>query len=956
MSSLRLCCWNAHSLDLSKEACLFNFSEREKIDFIGVSETWRNYDMTKYAGYHAKCLPAVRDRRGIAVFTKQVSRRVDRYTAQTEEFACLSVILNGVLIMMVYIPNGNVGGGMSGVLELFELAKIEYSRIIIVGDLNCRMNIIDGEGNNHCGRLLLNRLREGDMCRVPIDEVTFPRNQSCLDHVLTYGNFQVKWTEVIQDSWSSDHRAVCAELEFELTDNSVTLNHDPRTKSTTNWERVAVDLDRLVEPFEEKLVFEEQVNTFIELHKRCVKRRSRPLKQRSVAPIHFDSEIRALLKKRRGKNWKTRIAIGKEIRKKMRQLSRKAWTDFCRSGIRDNSGKQLWSMFKKSRGGGVNEDAKTLEEIQIMDANDKAASEMFGAAHILSAHIAAPLKSHIPKRFYQSTDEKFEELSEDELDKILKSLPNKASTGPDQVSNFLLKQSGENVRTWLIDVINYSMRTGEVCDSWKVANVKALAKASGGFRPISLISNLAKLVERVIVRRVTKFCREQNVIPDHQYASQGGTSVALSKLIDYVMDSEHPTYCVFFDVRKAFDRVHIPTLLQMIDEFEFPTYLGRWLRSYLLSRRASVGKYKYKLANGVPQGSVLGPVLFQIYVSQVLQDLSNVYCAAYADDFVIACHSSSWVVVKHTLQHALDNIAAATQHIGVELDARKTKAMWLWKTGNSRKAKKIFLKLGTRKLSYAETYKYLGVQFDRRLTYSSYIKKKLAETKKRGNYVFRLAGLTKRPLRSLWRGYAESYLVYGLPEIWDLLSDTAKDKCRSVYAAAARRIANLPKFTPQDIAIFEAGLSDFDALLHHRRDRPRDKNGKKIRLRADGFIDFPDGPNARHIETNYARWRTGYLWTNGTKFNFGLRKNGKCRLCKKEWESQRHVLLHCTGVSKVKREEYLVQVGALYNLTHPDDVTMEQACGQLLNTRQKQMHFKLAKLLTEFLDGIQFFV
>ena len=93
--------------------------------------------------------------------------------------------------------------------------------------------------------------------------------------------------------------------------------------------------------------------------------------------------------------------------------------------------------------------------------------------------------------------------------------------------------------------------------------------------------------------------KDNHVIPSNQFASQGGTSAALSMLIDYVKQSEHATYCVFFDILKALYRVHIPTLLQLIDGFEFPNYLGRWLRNYLLDRSASVGKYEYNLANGV---------------------------------------------------------------------------------------------------------------------------------------------------------------------------------------------------------------------------------------------------------------------------------------------------------------------------------------------------------------------
>ena len=87
--------------------------------------------------------------------------------------------------------------------------------------------------------------------------------------------------------------------------------------------------------------------------------------------------------------------------------------------------------------------------------------------------------------------------------------------------------------------------------------------------------------------------------------------------------------------------------------------------------------------------------------------------------------------------------------------------------------------------------------------------------KERNKYVFRLAGLTKRPLRALWRGYVESYLMYGLPEIYKFLSNTTKDKCKAVYYASARKLANLPKFTEGSLAILEAGLVPLEDLIKH---------------------------------------------------------------------------------------------------------------------------------------------
>ena len=153
---------------------------------------------------------------------------------------------------------------------------------------------------------------------------------------------------------------------------------------------------------------------------------------------------------------------------------------------------------------------------------------------------------------------------------------------------------------------------GRGSDGWKISNVKALANSSGVFKSISLISNFAKLVERVIVRCVTRRCKDNSVISSHQCTSKGGTSADLSMLIDYIKQSEHASYCVFFDAQKAFDSVHIPTLLQLIDGFKFPNYLGKWLGNYLLDQSAFVGNYGNNLASAVPQELVLEPVLFQI--------------------------------------------------------------------------------------------------------------------------------------------------------------------------------------------------------------------------------------------------------------------------------------------------------------------------------------------------------
>ena len=951
--AIRVITWNAHSLDLAKEAYLFNYMKKERIDFAGVSETWRTYNGRKYAGMNVFSLPTIRNRRGVSIFCNVTAALVERYTFQTEDFSCLSILFNGILIMYVYIPNGGSANGIKEFLKLFELAKLEFEQLIFLGDLNARLGVVQDEGVNACGRILLKRLKFGDLRTKTVSEPTFPSAQSCLDHVFIYGKLDFNFIMVLGDSWQSDHKPVVAELDLENCEHKNT-NPEVSRKIATNWEKVGKDAEYFIKAFCKSSSLNDQVSRLEHDLSISVTKRSRSLVRKKVVPVHLDAEVTAILKRRNGLNFEARAELHTKIRKKMRILKRRSWSEFCRRGWESNDGSQLWRMFNVSK----SQVSKgfILEELEQKDDDDSEASALFATAHILSPNIEKNLLTWIPDR-YQAVgvvDSPTIEISD--FEKILRKLPRKASTGPDLISNFVLRQAGPKLTKWLCDMVNCSMNTGEIPSSWKTANVKALAKPSGGFRPISLISNLAKLTERVVLRFVMSHCREHNIIPTNQYASKGGTSVALRQLLDYVgLDKKLPTYCVFFDVRKAFDRVHVPTLMQLLDDYNFPTFLGRWIYNYLADRSASVGQYGYILANGVPQGSVLGPVLFQIYVSRVLCNLGPVYAAAYADDFVIAFKNSEHWLVELTMNHALHCIHKATLEIGVELDARKTKAMWLWKS--KRKVTPVTLRLGDRQLEYAKTYKYLGVVLDNRLTFTSFLKKKLDTVKQRNTYVFRLAGLTKRPLRALWRGYVESYFMYGLPEIYGFLCKTHQNRCEKIYYASARKLANLPRITFGPLAVKEAGLVPLDELLKHRLEKPVNKNGVRIKLRAKGHIDFPQGPKARHTETVYSRWRTDSLWTNYKKHKFKMRSDGTCRFCHNDLETGEHVLLCCSGVNNKKRYQYLKLVADIYGLDDVNLINMSMALGLDLDTgRMRRKHWALARALTNFLDDINFLV
>ena len=117
--------------------------------------------------------------------------------------------------------------------------------------------------------------------------------------------------------------------------------------------------------------------------------------------------------------------------------------------------------------------------------------------------------------------------------------------------------------------------------------------------------------------------------------------------------------------------------------------------------------------------------------------------------------------------------------------------MWLAKVLGGTKCKQLDLFLGNVKLDYCQEYKYHVIVFDQRLTMKSCINIKLNQCKARNKMVFRMSGLVKRGLRSLWRGYVELFLFYGLPTIYPLLCDSRREKIEAFYLASARKIAGV---------------------------------------------------------------------------------------------------------------------------------------------------------------------
>ncbi len=344
------------------------------------------------------------------------------------------------------------------------------------------------------------------------------------------------------------------------------------------------------------------------------------------------------------------------------------------------------------------------------------------------------------------------------------------------ISPKLLRLGARELSPNLTKIFNISLRTGKFPGKLKFAKVIPVFKAdskleAGNYRPISLLPIIGKVFERLVYNRLYSFISKFNILTSKQFGFQKGKStehalVELQSKIINAYENKLNSCSIFLDFAKAFDTVNHSILLDKLYHYGIRGPLHDWFKSYLSNRQqcvevnGHVSEFQV-VRHGVPQGSILGPLLFLIYINDIVTTSPKIDFLLFADDTSIFLADKSLKSLESTLNEELSSVSNWLKANKLSLNIKKSNIL-VFRNKVTKTTETIDVKINGSPIEEKTYAKYLGLLIDNKLTFEKHIDHVLTKMKKGNGILAKLRYFVPEDsLRNVYFAHIQSHLNYG---------------------------------------------------------------------------------------------------------------------------------------------------------------------------------------------------